>query len=537
MNLQCDFLVLGSGIAGLSFVIHASKYGNVILITKKNESESNTNYAQGGIACVLNKDDSLESHIDDTLVAGTGLCNKQAVEILVSEGPERIMELISWGVPFSKSVSSKNPCNLDLGKEGGHSHHRIVHAKDLTGHAVENTLLQYVKSLKNVKILEHHYAIDLITNHHVRTSKSPKINCYGTYVLDTVSRSIIKIQSKITCLATGGAGQVYLHTTNPSIATGDGVAMAYRAGAVIANMEFIQFHPTTLYHEKANSFLISEALRGFGAILKDKNGIEFMDKYHHLKSLAPRDIVARAIDNEMKISGEPCVFLDIRHVAPKEVKKHFPNIYGKCKSLGIDITEELIPVVPAAHYICGGVNVDTHSRTSIENLYACGEVACTGVHGANRLASNSLLEALVFAKRAVDNASQRIKKLPKLSSRDIPDWDDRGTIDNEEWILLSHNRLEIQSAMWDYVGIVRSNFRLHRALRRINLLHKEIEDFYKRTKISAQLLELRNLVTTAELIVKSAIKRKESRGLHYTTDFPNQNSRKFNNTLIFKRIH
>lgn len=537
MNECCDFLVIGSGIAGLCFAIRASQFGKVVMITKKQDTESNTNYAQGGIACVLDPKDSFEFHIQDTLSTGKGLSNKEAVRILVEEGPARIEELLKWGVNFSKSENERNPHQLHLGKEGGHSVNRIIHAHDLTGKEVENMLLKQARESDNIKILQHHSAIDLITDHHI-SGKSGNNRCYGAYILDDISRSIFFIQAKITCLATGGAGKVYLHTTNPDIATGDGIAMAYRAGALISNMEFIQFHPTTLFHEKANSFLISEALRGHGAILRNSSGAEFMEKYHPMKSLAPRDIVAQAIDKEMKLSGEPCVFLDIRHSPAELTIQHFPNIYARCKEYGIDITKDLIPVVPAAHYMCGGIKVDTFGRTNIENLYACGEVSCTGVHGANRLASNSLLEALVYSRRAADLAAQKIASIDIICNDTIPGWDDSGTIDNEEWILLSHNFKEIQSVMWDYVGIVRSDLRLHRALRRVNLLEKEIENFYRRTKISAHLLELRNIVTTAKLIIISALKRKESRGLHYTTDFPDQNDRYWkHDTIISKLAH
>ncbi len=538
MNECCDFLVIGSGIAGLCFAIRASHFGKVVMITKKQDTESNTNYAQGGIACVLDPKDCFESHIQDTLITGKGLCKEESVRILVEEGPQRIKELLHWGVNFSKSENASNPFGLHLGKEGGHSVNRIIHAHDLTGREVEKNLLKQARESKSIKILEHHSAIDLITDHQLGTKRIERNRCYGAYVVDELSRTIFPIQAKITCLATGGSGKVYLHTTNPDIATGDGIAMAYRAGAQIANMEFIQFHPTTLFHEKANSFLISEALRGFGAILRDASGNEFMDKYHPMKSLAPRDIVAQAIDKEMKLSGEPCVFLDIRHSPADLTIKHFPNIYARCKEYGIDITKDLIPVVPAAHYMCGGIKVDTYGQTDIQNLYACGEVSCTGVHGANRLASNSLLEALVYSRRAADFSADRLKSIEFISPQLIPVWDDSGTIDNEEWILLSHNFKEIQSIMWDYVGIVRSNIRLYRALRRINLLENEIDNFYKRTKITVRLLELRNIVTTAKLIVKSAIKRKESRGLHYTTDYPGQNDRYWkHDTIISKTAH
>jgi L-aspartate oxidase len=525
-NYTSDFLVIGSGIAGLCFAIHASRFGTVTIITKKEDSESNTNYAQGGIACVLDRSDSFDLHVRDTLTAGHGLCDEESVRIIVEEGPARIKDLIDWGVDFSHLSRAGNPYNLHLGREGGHSVNRIVHARDLTGRAVEEQLLSLIRANSSIRLFEHHFAVELITGHHLGgLRESVENTCFGAYVLDTISRAILPVRAKFTCLATGGAGRVYLHTTNPSIATGDGYAMAYRAGAPIANMEFIQFHPTTLFHDGAPSFLISEALRGYGAVLCHADGREFMGNYHPLKSLAPRDIVARAIDNEMKMSGAPCVFLDIRSAAPAETKKQFPYIYRRCKDLGLDITRDLIPVVPSAHYTCGGIKVDHEGHAGIDGLYACGEVACTGVHGANRLASNSLLEALVFSFRAAADAGGRLKSRARSSRESIPSWDDSGTIDNEEWILLSHDKTEIQSIMWDYVGIVRSDVRLSRALRRITLLEKEIENFYKRTRITVPLLELRNLVTTAKLIVLSAAKRKESRGLHFTTDYPEQNDR------------
>jgi L-aspartate oxidase len=537
----CDFLVIGSGIAGLCFAIHASRFGSVSVITKKEDSESNTNYAQGGIACVLDPEDSFDKHIYDTRNAGRGLCNEAAVAAIVNEGPDRIRELIDWGVDFSRFSRGANRYHLHLGKEGGHSRNRIVHAHDLTGKVVEEKLLQLIRANRKIRLFEHHFAIELITEHHLRRTRgspasSRKLQCYGAYVLDTVSATIVSIKARVTCLASGGAGAVYLHTTNPAIATGDGYAIAYRAGAAIANMEFIQFHPTTLYHERAHSFLISEALRGYGAELRDASGKKFMHRYHRMGSLAPRDTVARAIDSEIKLSGASCVYLDIRNAPPAETRKHFPNIYKKCLECGIDITRDLVPVVPAAHYICGGVRVDLHGRTDIAGLYACGEVSCTGVHGANRLASNSLLEALVFSRRSAADAGARSKHRPLLPDKIVPDWDDSGTIDNDEWILLSHNKTEIQTVMWDYVGIVRSDVRLERALRRITLLEKEIERFYKRTKVSVPLLELRNLVTTARLIVVSAIKRKESRGLHFTTDYPDQNDRYWKkNTIVINK--
>lgn len=536
MKHSADFLIIGSGIAGLSTAIHASEYGSVIMITKKQDSESNTNYAQGGIACVIDENDSFKDHVNDTLEAGAGLCNHEAVSILVHEGPKRIAQLLEWGVKFSTDKKANNAYKFHLGKEGGHHANRIVHAHDLTGRAVETALLNRLRTLDNVVLYEHHNAVELITNHHFKKNSTEQLRSLGAYVLDTVTNRIEPILAKITVLSTGGAGRIYSHTTNPAIATGDGVAMAWRAGAIISNMEFIQFHPTTLYHPDGHSFLISEALRGHGAILRDSHGRAFMDNYHPLKSLAPRDIVARAIDREMKLSGDQCVFLDIRHQPAADTKKHFPHIYKQCRTLGIDITHDLIPVVPAAHYLCGGIKVDVNGNTSIHNLYACGETACTGVHGANRLASNSLLEAVVFAYRAANDSAKKLSTISSVSPKNIPAWDDSGTNVAEEWVLLSHNFTELQSIMWDYVGIVRSTLRLERAIRRIDFLAREIENFYKRTKITTQLLDLRNAVTTARLVIVSALKRKESRGLHYTTDFPKRNERLWNKeTLIVKK--
>jgi len=532
---QCDFLVIGSGIAGLCFAIAASRYGSVLMITKKKDSDSNTNYAQGGIACVLDPLDSFESHIRDTLTAGTGLCKEEAVQILVEEGPERIAELLAWGAHFSGDATQTAALGLHLGKEGGHAANRIVHAKDLTGREVEATLLKKVTTIPSIRLLEHHSAIDLITDYHLQGHDAQAKKCYGAYVLDSVSGTIFPVVSRITCMASGGAGQIYLHTTNPAIATGDGIAIAFRAGAQIANMEFMQFHPTTLYHQDAKSFLISEALRGYGAILCRFDGTPFMQDYHHLQSLAPRDIVARAIDNEMKRSGEPCVYLDIRHADADATKAHFPHIYTTCLTYGIDITRDLIPVVPAAHYMCGGIQVDTFGASGIHNLYACGEVSCTGVHGANRLASNSLLEALVFSRRAACQAGQLLHSIKAPELERVPAWDDHGTTDAEEWILLAHNFKEIQSIMWDYVGIVRSDLRLRRARRRLILLEEEIDDFYRRTRITDQLLDLRNTITTARLIVACALKRKESRGLHFTTNYPEQRQRYLHKDTVVDR--
>ncbi len=522
MITKTDFLVIGSGIAGLSFALKAAKLGTVAIITKKEKAESNTNYAQGGVAAVFADNDSFELHIEDTVKAGAGLCHRDVVELLAFNGPQRVCELIEWGVQFSHRFPPKEH-ELDLGREGGHSRNRIVHAKDLTGKVVEQSLLEAIKQNPNIQIFEQHIAIDLITEHHLGQkeveSNSP-LHCWGAYVLDETSGMISQLLARATVLATGGCGQIYLHTTNPQIATGDGIAMAYRAGTKIANLEFMQFHPTTLFHPKANSFLISEAVRGFGGILKTQDGIEFMKKYHPMGELAPRDIVARAIDAELKKRGEEFVYLDITHKKSDEIKTRFPHICENCLQYNIDITEQPIPVVPAAHYMCGGVLTDIHGRTTIKNLYACGEVACTGVHGANRLASNSLLEAVVFAHQVYNDIVNQINTKCYYEFPQIPHWNDEGTFNQEEWILISHDHEEVQSLMWDYVGIVRSNLRLKRALRRINLISREIENFYKKTKITTGLIELRNLVMVAKLIINCALYRKESRGLHYTTDYP-----------------
>jgi len=534
MEIKTDFLVIGSGIGGLSFALKVCELGDVIIVTKKQDSESNTNYAQGGIASVLSKDDSFELHIDDTLRAGDGLCNPEVVRKVVEEGPACINELLQIGVNFSRKKEKGG--ELDLGLEGGHSKNRVAHAADLTGKEIENSLLSSVKSKTNVKILEDHIAIDLITQHHLKghhRKPGEKIKCWGAYVLDQEQNSagsigqVITCLSRITLLATGGAGRVYLHTTNPSIATGDGLAIAYQAGAKVANLEFIQFHPTALYHEKADSFLISEAVRGEGGILRLKSGETFMEKYHPRKELAPRDVVARAIDFELKKRGDPCVYLDITHLDQRFIKLRFPHIYGKCLSLGIDITKDWIPVVPAAHYICGGVVTDLEGRTRIENLYACGEVACTGMHGANRLASNSLLEATAFAHFSADSARKKLSSTKHFSFPSIPPWSLEGVFDRQEWVIISHNWEWIQKFMWDYVGIVRSNRRLKQAKRRINILLDEITEFYKVNPVTYDVIELRNIATVAKLIIECALKRKESRGLHYNIDYPKKDDKKW----------
>lgn len=511
-----DFLVIGSGIAGLTFALKSAEYGTVAVVTKKEIMEANTAYAQGGIAGVLTEDDSFEKHISDTLEAGAGLCNREAVELVVREGPDRIRELIDYGAKFTQRNGK-----LDLGREGGHSENRIVHAADATGLEIETVMVNQVRNHPNIQIFEHHFAMELLTEHHLgmKVKSLDSIHCFGAYVLDALTEEVIKMQAKVTVLASGGAGEVYQHTTNPAVATGDGIAMAYRAKARIENMEFVQFHPTSLAISEAGSFLISEAVRGFGGILRNAAGEAFMEKYDERKELAPRDIVARAIDDQLKKRGEDHVFLDVTHLDAEAIKKEFPTIYETCLKYGIDITTQQIPVVPATHYTCGGIATDLDGQTSIEQLFACGETACTGLHGANRLASNSLLESLVFADRAVKKA---VKLIGDLSfNTDIPEWDESGTANTEEWVLVSHNRQELKQVMWNYVGIVRSDHRLERALRRTELLFKETEDFYHRTKVSVPLCELRNLVCVGYLIVRSAMMRKESRGLHFNTDYPN----------------
>lgn len=526
---EVDFLIIGSGIAGLSFALKAAQHGKVLIVTKTNEDESNTKYAQGGVAVVVDKEDSFDKHIRDTLIAGDGLCDAHIVELVVKEGPERIDEIIRYGTNFDTTKDGF----FDLAKEGGHSEHRVLHYKDITGFEIERALLVQVHANPNIEMRTHLLAIELITQHHLGQfvdKNSNDITCYGVYALNTYENRVERLLAKTTILASGGAGHVYSTTTNPVIATGDGIAMVYRAKGKVRNMEFIQFHPTALYNPgEYPSFLISEAVRGYGGILKTRTGAEFMQHYDARGSLAPRDIVARAIDSEMKKSGDDFVYLDIRHRAKSDILKHFPNIYAKCLSIGIDMTKDMIPVTPAAHYMCGGILVDEHGRSSIRRLYACGECASTGLHGANRLASNSLLEAVVFAHRIYKDATEMVKQINNPPQ--IPEWDETNTVLSNEDILVTHNLRETQKVMSDYVGIVRSDFRLERAMRRLGLLYEETESFYKKTKLSVKLCELRNVIQNAYIVVKAARMRKESRGLHYTTDYP-QHQENSNDTVF-----
>jgi len=541
MAERVDFLVIGSGVAGLSFALKAAEHGTVAVVTKKDSAESNTNYAQGGIAAVMDPADDVEAHISDTIVAGAGLCDEEVVRVVATEGPERVRELMAFGADFDTNADG----TLHLGREGGHSARRIVHAADMTGREIEATLLGAVRDHPRVHVLEHHFAVNLLTEHQLGVGSDdlhPRaLHCFGAYVLDTNSGRVETYLARATLLAAGGAGQVYLHTTNPPVATGDGIAMAWRARAAVANMEFIQFHPTSLYMPGADptdsgqafggrAFLITEAVRGDGGFLLNLAGERFMPSYDSRAELAPRDIVARAIDDQMKRRGERHVWLDISHRPSEEVLGHFPNIAETLARYGIDMTRDPIPVVPAAHYTCGGVAVDLEARTSIAGLFGCGEVTCTGLHGANRLASNSLLEALVYAHRALAPAVAYAAEHPW--NDDVPAWDESNTEHTDEWVLVSHNRDELRQVMSDYVGIVRSSLRLERAARRIDLLFRETEEFYQRTRLTPELCELRNLVAVARLIVECARSRRESRGLHYMLDFPETDPAQAMDTML-----
>ncbi|MEO5970885.1 MAG: L-aspartate oxidase [Bdellovibrionia bacterium] len=525
--LDSQVLILGTGIAGLSAALKFAKTCKVVLVSKADRAEGATRYAQGGIASVWSKQDSFEEHKQDTLTAGAGLCDPEIVDICVTEGPARVQELIDLGVEFTKANlapdGASDPTEVfDLHREGGHGRRRILHADDLTGWAIEKALLNQIANTPQIVVLENHVAIDLITEGKLLKKEPGK--CLGAYILNISTGEVLTLAADVTVLATGGAGKVYLYTSNPDIATGDGIAMAYRAGAEVANLEFMQFHPTCLYHPSARTFLISEALRGEGAILKTIGGDPFMNRYHPMASLAPRDIVARAIDMEMKRTGDKHVLLDCSAISEEDLRRKFPNIYEFCREYGIDITLESIPVVPAAHYSCGGVKVNQYAQTTVDALYAVGEVACTGLHGANRLASNSLLEAVVFAHRAVEHALPLLQgaraERTVIAHKHLPEWDTGHAVELEEQIDIAANWLEIRHLMWNYVGIVRSNRRLERAERRIQLLKDEVNAYYWNFLLTRNLIELRNLLTVADLTVKCALMRKESRGLHYTGDFP-----------------
>jgi L-aspartate oxidase len=520
MVYRYDFLVIGSGIAGMSYALKVANYGKVAIIAKNQLEEANTYYAQGGIASVTNPWDNFEKHIADTLDAGGGLCDQLVVEKVVREAPAQIRELINWGVNFDKDDKG----NFDLHKEGGHSEFRILHHKDNTGAEIQVSLIDAIRRHPNIDVFDNHFAIEVLTQHHlgqVVTRHTPGIECYGAYILNQETNEIDTFLSKVTMMATGGIGSVYQTTTNPDVATGDGIAMVARAKGEVKGMEFVQFHPTALYHPGARpSFLITEAMRGYGGVLKTLKGKEFMHKYDERGSLAPRDIVARAIDTEMKERGYDHVFLDVTFKDPEETKKHFPTIYQKCLSYGIDITKDMIPVAPAAHYLCGGISVNLDGETSIGRLYANGECACTGLHGANRLASNSLIEAVVYAEAAAKHSVPLIKNY--TFQEDIPPWNAEGTTSPEEMVLITQSYKEVGQIMSSYVGIVRSDIRLNRAMDRLNILFRETENLFQRSIVSRDICELRNIIKVGYLVIKQAMARKESRGLHFTVDYPDR---------------
>lgn len=526
MTREIDFLIIGSGVAGLSLALKLAEHRKVLLVTKGEISEGNTEHAQGGICSVTYLPDSFEQHIRDTMVCGSFENDEQVVRMVVENAPLQIQELIHWGVRFDKRNGK-----YDLAREGGHTQHRILHHKDSTGREIEQTLVRRVKAHRNIEVLEHHFAVDLLTQHHLGelVKKSTKnIKCFGAYILNLKTNKVFACLAKMTILATGGVGNIYQTTTNPSVATGDGIAMVHRAKGVIEGMEFIQFHPTSLFNPSERpSFLISEALRGYGAVLRNRKREEFMHRYHEMGSLAPRDVVARAMDTELKISGEDYLYLDVTFMPAKETMDHFPNIYKKCLSLGIDITKDMIPVVPAAHYCCGGIDVDMDGQTSIEHLFAAGECASTGLHGANRLASNSLIEAVVYSDRIAKYVLRNIENIE--FERRIPAWDYEGTSMPEEMVLITQSYKEMQQIMSNYVGIVRSNVRLERAFNRMSLIYKETEIMYKTLTLSQPLCELRNMIAVGYIIIKQAIEMKQSVGLHYTLDYPmdSANNREF----------
>ncbi len=519
MIKKFDFLVIGSGIAGMSFALKVAKKGSVALICKTELEEANTFFAQGGVASVTNLQvDNFEKHIQDTMIAGDWISDRAAVEKVVKEAPGQIRQLIQWGVDFDKNEKGE----FDLHREGGHSEFRILHHKDNTGAEIQESLIKAVKQHPNITIFNHHFAVEIITQHHlgiIVTRHTPGIKCYGAYILNEETGQVDTFLSKVTLMATGGVGAVYRNTTNPLVATGDGIAMVYRAKGLVKDMEFIQFHPTALYHPGDRPcFLITEAMRGYGGVLRTMDGKEFMQKYDKRLSLAPRDIVARAIDNEMKNRGEDHVYLDVTHKDPEETRKHFPNIYEKCLSLGIDITKDYIPVAPAAHYLCGGIKVDLNGESSINRLYAVGECSCTGLHGGNRLASNSLIEAVVYADAAARHSLSVIDRYE--FNDEIPEWNDEGTTHNEEMVLITQSMREVNQIMGSYVGIVRSDLRLKRAWVRLDILYEETENLFKHSKASREICELRNMINVGYLITRQAMERKESRGLHYTIDYP-----------------
>jgi L-aspartate oxidase len=533
-RIHFDFLVIGSGIAGLFYALRVAEHGRVGIVTKKSRSDSATDWAQGGIAAVVGPDDSFEAHVRDTISAGAGLCDEKVVHHTVERGPKMIEALLRLGVHFDRprpGPDARVDADFDLGREGGHTRRRVLHHGDTTGHEIESVLIERALSHPNIRLFENHCAIDLLTTH--RAGRNEPDRALGAYVLDGGTGQVRRMLSPITLLATGGAGKVYLYTSNPDIASGDGIAMAYRAGATMANMEFMQFHPTCLFHPQAKSFLVTEAVRGEGGVLRAPNGQPFMKRYHEMGDLAPRDVVARAIDTELKRSGADCVHLDITHRDPAYVRNRFPNIFERCLAWGIDITREPIPVVPAAHYCCGGVRTSMSGETDLPNLLAAGEVTCTGLHGANRLASNSLLESLVFADAAAESALRRIGDIPEIG--DVPPWEAGAATESHEVVVITQNWDEIRRFMWNYVGIVRSDRRLARARHRIEMLQEEINEYYWDFRVTPDLIELRNLATVSELIIQAAQFRQESRGLHYNLDHPERRDERFAHDTLLQR--